>query len=309
MDAGTDRLMLFAFLVALVTGLAAVGLYAEIVARLRHRPPGRSDRVALGIGGAGLLAGCLAFGWGVLFEADWLEVTRHEVSTSKLPAGTRLRVVHLTDLHVDRMTKALEALPGLVNGLEPDLVVYTGDSLNAAEGLPVFRGVLAALRPRLGIVAVRGNHDVWYWPDENLFGGVAHALGGSEPLRLGPVAICGADYGVTGHLADCIRAAGSTPVFVAYHTPDLVEDLAPLAPLAYFAGHTHGGQVRVPFYGALVTMSAFDKKYEAGLYQVADTSLYVSRGIGFEPEAPRVRFLCRPEIALLDFVGTGSTAR
>jgi len=64
-----------------------------------------------------------------------------------------------------------------------------------------------------------------------------------------------------------------------------------------------GGQVRGPLYGALITLSDFDKKYEAGAYQVGQTVLYVSRGIGFEPSAPRVRFNCRPEIAVIDLIG------
>ena len=94
---------------------------------------------------------------------------------------------------------------------------------------------------------------------------------------------------------------------VAYHTPDEVEDLAALSPDRYVAGHTHGGQVRLPFYGALTTASRFDKRYEMGRYQVGPTTLFVTRGIGFEPHpAPRLRFLCRPEIAVLDLVGTGA---
>lgn len=90
---------------------------------------------------------------------------------------------------------------------------------------------------------------------------------------------------------------------VAYHTPDLVEDLEP-PPDLYLAGHTHGGQVALPFYGALVTFSRFGKKYEAGRSQVGPTTLYVNRGIGFEPSLPRVRFMARPELTLIDLVGT-----
>jgi predicted MPP superfamily phosphohydrolase len=61
--------------------------------------------------------------------------------------------------------------------------------------------------------------------------------------------------------------------------------------------------VRLPGYGALVALSAFNKRYEAGLYRVKDTWLYVNRGIGLQGDAaPRVRFLCRPEITILDLV-------
>lgn len=86
-----------------------------------------------------------------------------------------------------------------------------------------------------------------------------------------------------------------------YHSPDLVEDLPPNAVDLYVAGHTHGGQVALPFYGALVTLSRFGKKYEAGLYHVGDTTLYVNRGIGMEGgPAPRVRFCARPEITVFE---------
>ena len=120
--------------------------------------------------------------------------------------------------------------------------------------------------------------------------------------------ICGAPYGTALSAYRCLEGIEGDPLkLVAYHTPDLVEDLQAFAPDVYFAGHTHGGQVRFPLYGAVATMSKFDKKYEMGRYQVGPTTLYVSRGIGFEPRpAPRVRFLCRPEIAVIDLIGTGS---
>ena len=88
-----------------------------------------------------------------------------------------------------------------------------------------------------------------------------------------------------------------------YHFPGLIEDVGDLNIDLYLAGHTHGGQIRLPFYGALVTLSRYGKKYEAGEYAVGDTILYVNRGIGMEGGlAPRVRFLCRPEITVFDIV-------
>jgi predicted MPP superfamily phosphohydrolase len=88
-----------------------------------------------------------------------------------------------------------------------------------------------------------------------------------------------------------------------YHNSDLVEDLENLNVDLYLCGHTHGGQVQLPFYGALVTLSKFGKKYEAGMFTVNDTILYVNRGIGLEGGlAPRVRFLARPEITVFDII-------
>ncbi len=69
----------------------------------------------------------------------------------------------------------------------------------------------------------------------------------------------------------------------------------------YLSGHTHGGQVRLPFYGAVFTASYYGKKYEMGQYQLGPATLYVSRGIGMAGGLiPRVRLLCPPELVLVE---------
>lgn len=86
-----------------------------------------------------------------------------------------------------------------------------------------------------------------------------------------------------------------------YHYPDLIHDVARRTCDLYCAGHTHGGQVALPFYGALITLSKFGKRYESGCYRVGSTTLYVNRGIGMEGgSAPRVRFCARPEITVIE---------
>jgi predicted MPP superfamily phosphohydrolase len=74
----------------------------------------------------------------------------------------------------------------------------------------------------------------------------------------------------------------------------------------YLAGHTHGGQLRLPVYGAMFTATTVGKRYEMGRYDVDGLTLYVSRGIGMEGKgAPRARFLCPPEIVCIDVIGQG----
>jgi len=88
-----------------------------------------------------------------------------------------------------------------------------------------------------------------------------------------------------------------------YHYPDLIKEVAARNVDLYCAGHTHGGQIALPVFGALVTFSKFGKQYEAGLYRESKTSLYVNRGIGMEGgNAPRVRFWARPELTIIDVV-------
>ena len=90
-----------------------------------------------------------------------------------------------------------------------------------------------------------------------------------------------------------------------YHSPDLIREATRAGIDLYLCGHTHGGQIRFPFIGALVTASKFWKRYEMGHYVEGNTNLYVSRGIGMEGRgAPRARFLCPPEIELFELRGT-----
>ncbi len=310
MDPGSRRLGYLAMALAFVAGLALAGLLGQLLHWRGVRRMRRAEQIVALLAQLACGAGLLCFLYALLIEADWLQVSFTQVRSAKLAAGARLRIVHLTDLHVGAATRALAELPGRVAELKPDVVVFTGDSLNQAEALPRFRELFAALPAPAGRYAVRGNHDTWYWSQLELFGGgVAAELLGAAPRERPEhnLALCGAPYGVTGQLSECLRRARGRFRVVAYHTPDLVEEMQASEdpPDLYLAGHTHGGQVRAPFYGALITLSVFDKKYEMGRYDVGGTALYVSRGVGFEPGAPRVRFLCRPEIAVIDVLGTG----
>lgn len=310
MDVQVIRLGLVAFGMAITIGLSLVGAIGWILDRSGRRRLSRAERSIARCAHVALAVGLGCFLYGVFIEADWVEVTHHELQTPKLPAGTRLRIAHLSDLHTDRMSRALRKIPELLAREKPDLLVFTGDTVNARQGGDVFRRWMSELHAPLGRYAVRGNHDVWYWSELDLFGGgVATELNDATPAWLldQKVALCGAAYGVTGPLPACIDAAKGRFTVVAYHTPDLIEELAPRGPDLYLAGHTHGGQVRAPLFGAIITMSKFDKKYEMGRYAVGPTTLYVNRGIGFERDAPRVRFLCRPELAIVDVVGTGQS--
>jgi len=85
------------------------------------------------------------------------------------------------------------------------------------------------------------------------------------------------------------------------HSPDLIPDVSSSGKVDfYFCGHSHGGQVRVPLYGALITLCYTGKKYEMGLYREGGMTAYTNRGVGMEGgAAPRVRFLAPPELALI----------
>jgi predicted MPP superfamily phosphohydrolase len=117
-----------------------------------------------------------------------------------------------------------------------------------------------------------------------------------------PIWVAGIAVENEGNLEKSLNSVPSDAFkLVLYHYPDLIKEVAALHVDLYCAGHTHGGQVALPFYGALITLSKYGKKYEAGLYREGQTLLYVNRGIGMEGgPAPRVRFCARPEVTVIE---------
>lgn len=305
MNAQSARVAIFLLLVLIVVATAFWSGLLLLGQRISKKPGPRPRLATLSFTLLGF--GVLCFGYAMFIEADWVEVTRITVETAKWPAGKKLKIAHLSDLHVEGPTRALSRLPELLREEKVDLIVFTGDSLNKAEGTKHFRSTLGGLPARLGRVAVKGNHDVFIWGHVDLFGGgVATELMSDKPemFENDTLAVCGAPFRATEGVAGCLASAPKEAfVLFAYHSPDLIEALG-TRPDLYLAGHTHGGQVAMPIYGALITMSNFDKKYESGRYEVNGTTLYVNRGIGFEPHMPRVRFFARPELTIIDVVGT-----
>lgn len=215
--------------------------------------------------------------------------------------------MHISDLHCDPRPRLEERLPDIVAAERPDLIVFTGDSINSPEGLPVLRKLLPRLAQIAPTFAVRGNWDIWYWGGEELFGGTGVRELNGEAVRVEAAGtslwVAGAPFGSTDKIRDALKVVPPGAfTLLLYHTPDEILDVAATGRVdLYCAGHTHGGQVALPFYGALVTLSKFGKRYESGLHRERDTWLYVNRGIGMEGgPAPRVRFLARPEVTVIE---------
>lgn len=308
MQAGEQfALILFLTAVASVLVLEAAALLREVRDRLRGAPaaPPTAARHLLHALAA---FGVIAILYGYFREPFRLTVTRLELPTAKVTS--RVRLVQLSDTHCDLRKRLEDDVVATVNGLNPDLILFTGDTLNAAEALPAFKAMMTPLRAKAGKFACLGNYDVFYWPGLDLFGGTGFVpLDGTTAVRVGSDEIRLA--GLPLHrFRDLPRFAPELPSdtysILLYHTPDLAESLGATPFDLYLAGHTHGGQVALPFYGALVTFSRYGKKYEAGRYDLGPTTLYVSRGIGMEGgAAPRVRFWAPPEIVVIDLVPSG----
>jgi hypothetical protein len=253
------------------------------------------------VAGAGLL--CLLYGHFV--EPYRVQVNTIPIKTQKLKK-THFRIVQISDTHCEGKIRLEETLPDVINGLKPDIIVFTGDTINCPSALTLFKEMMTKLEAPLGKFAVTGNCDFRHWSDLDLFGGT-----GFEELRLHEkkvekdgefITVIGLAFENGRQHSQAVGKlrAEDFNLFM-YHNTDLMDYFDGLPVDLYLCGHTHGGQIALPFYGALITLSRHGKKYEAGLYRQGLTQLYVNRGIGLEGGlAPRARFFARPEITVFD---------
>lgn len=269
------------------------------------------------------IAGTLLVIYGFWIEPHRITVTHQTLRSPKLKPGAPIKILQLGDLHVERITNRERQLIELVKSIQPDLILFSGDFLNLSylrdpQAWEACRWVLKQLCAPLGVYAVSGS------PAVDLDDVLPTLLDGMPLrwLRDEKVTIekSGQSIDVVGltcthkpfvdgprlrNLPGLQNLAGLKRFSILlYHSPDLAPEAAEAGIDLQFSGHTHGGQVRLPFYGALFAGSLYGKAFEAGRRQLNGLTLYVTRGIGLEGAgAPRVRFLCPPEIIVWEIDG------
>src|SRR5918912_1145494 len=229
-------------------------------------------------------------------------LTHYEVVVPGLPPGLEgLRVLQVSDLHLRPGSELAWQLPEVAAAAPHDLAVYTGDFIDDDDGIaPV--GTLPARMPRVaGAYAVLGNHD--HRPRGRAHGRndvgrlqAALAAAGLEvltntarPICGGELVLAGVDDPATGR-DDLSRAMRGVPPGVCClllaHSPDIVLRLGPYRPGLILAGHTHGGQIRLPLIGPVITMSKVPRPLTMGLHEYAGVPTFVTRGIGYRVFTP-----------------------
>jgi len=263
----------------------------------------------VGVGAAGLAAAD-AF----LIEPRWIAVERLTVPVHGLaPAFDGFRLVLIADTHCGPWTRPtfVRKVVRLANGQEPDVALLLGDYCHRhprhiGPGVEPF----AELRSEHGSFGVLGNHDHWQGAEASRLAlkraGVTELTNASITVARGNgrLAIGGVDdlwEGIQDPIKAFIGVAASTPRILMSHNPDYAEELPPALRVDLMvSGHTHGGQVHVPLFGAPMLPSRFGQKYRAGLVRGPRCPVYVTRGLG--TISPPVRFLCRPELTVLTLV-------
>ncbi len=265
-------------------------------------------------------AGGLALYAGVL-ERHWFEVVHKQITIKGLaPAFEGMTVAQLSDIHLNEFTEPFLVREAIneINQARPDLVLITGDYVSA-QVLPSRLTIEAAWEcgKLLSEIqcpqryAIYGNHDIFAGEEhvgEALRSNGIPVLRNSYlPIERGGnrIWLAGLDDPVYGRpdpdqaIPPAIRNIPGEPVILMCHAPDYVDDLAShpagQAVSLVLSGHTHGGQIRLPYLGAL-HLPPGGQRYVQGLFNVGNMQLYVNRGIG--TVGVPFRFDCRPEITL-----------
>jgi uncharacterized protein len=245
-------------------------------------------------------------------EPLWFEVNHIDIALPRLDrAFNGYRIVQISDLHagdgIDR--SQLERVVAAVNAEQPDLVVITGDHITRIPKQHLdLLDTLAKLQPRDRTISILGNHDVY-----NDAAPVRQAIkqAGITLLENNIYTLKRAD--ATLHIAgvgdvfakedklDLILAQLPTTgaAIMLAHEPDFADQTAATGRFGLqLSGHSHGGQIRIPFFAGYVPMLA--EKYPLGRYQIGQMIQYTNRGIGLVKLY--ARFNCRPEISVFNLV-------
>ena len=269
-----------------------------------------------------------AIAYGVFIERRWYRVGRYRLDI--LPAGTAgLTVLHLSDLHLlkddARASRFIRSLP------TADITVVTGDIVGEPEAVEFTVETLRGARGRLASLFVLGSNDLYvpmrlnwfrYFRPRRRHRHVARRRGRADELvrlleadgwvhlknRTLDSRADGLRLEIVGlddphiHRSDIRVATRRDPEafgLAVVHSPDPAPELAALGYDLVVAGHTHGGPVRLPLAGALVTNSSFPTRLASGLMRFGEAYVHVSPGLGTSKYAP-FRFLCRPEATVLE---------
>lgn len=263
-----------------------------------------------GLGSLFLSAMC--FSYARYIEPKQLKITKHFLESVKIPKSfDGIRIVLFSDTHLgfNYTAKQFLNLINFINEEAPDIIFFTGDLLDAPnkyEELGEITELLKELRAPLGKFSIYGNHD--------------HGGYGSEIIKMmmekadfellinqnkklynkmnDYIYICGLDDGMLGkpNPAKALQGVDSEVYTILLaHQPDLVKTILDFPVDIQLSGHSHGGQVQLPFFGPIFTPVGSTTYYE-GFYRIGKTQLYVNRGIG----TTRVpfRFLCPPELTI-----------
>jgi predicted MPP superfamily phosphohydrolase len=267
------------------------------------------------------ILGCVLQIYAFWVEPYAIRINQQILETGKIPTGNHFKILHLGDLHLERHSIREDRLNALIKELAPDAILFSGDylclsSIRDHNAWTDLKQVLQDWQAPQGVYGVTGSPAVDL-PENfpGLLEGTPVQLLADRTVTLikngASIQVIGLECTHMPHaeyprlqslLAEC------KPGFriLLHHSPDLAPQIQDLDIDLHLAGHTHGGQVCLPFIGPVFTGSLYGLTFKSGRYQLKNLTLFITRGLGLEGlSAPRVRFLCPPEVVMWDIIGKG----
>ena len=250
----------------------------------------------------------------------------------------KLSILHISDFHFKKGEGAKLRFLRELHKYPVDMVIVTGDMIDDNTGIDYCLEALSGFKTTLGVFAVFGAHDHWdthFWNVvRDLSLGVYHKGKPNDFTRLkreleraGIICLENGSHRLTlpkssGTLPSDLWVVGVDDVFAGLgdfekalagvprdaprilltHTIENPRELAAYGFDAVFAGHSHGGQVRLPLFGAIITRSSLERKYASGVFEVDGASFHLNNGIG-TGKWTGFRFLCPPEATYIELTG------
>lgn len=236
-------------------------------------------------------------------------INRLEIFFEDLPENfDGFSIMQLSDIHIDASEKLTDVILERIEGIRVDLCVLTGDYRFEIYG-PLdnvcyyMEKLISGIEAEHGIIGILGNHDFMEVAPNLERMGVKMLINDSTciQIRSQEIHILGVDdphyYGCD----DLETAAGKVPEesfkILLAHTPELYQDAADKKVQLYLCGHTHGGQIRLPLLGPIITNASAPRKMAMGKWRYETLTGYTNAGVGFSM-AP-VRYNCPPEITII----------
>ncbi len=245
--------------------------------------------------------------WAFLIEPEIITVKHYRLNNEKL-AG--IRVVFVSDLHLKKSHQSkLKKIVYKINKQKPDIVLFGGDFVNhdSDDSLDIEKMAfdLSSIESRYGVYSILGNHDRWFGAEKlkkvlerNNIKVLVNSMLYTD-IGTNRIYIAGIDDLMMGSpdINKTLKNVHS-PVILMSHSPDIFPDVPKFVDLT-LAGHTHGGQVVIPFRGPFWVPSDYGSRYASGFVVEDSKKMIVTKGIG--TSIIPVRFNCLPEIVVIDF--------
>lgn len=246
------------------------------------------------------LIGGMTLGYAYFIETKWLEITRHQLNL-KSNSNKKLKIIQISDLHTKGIGLIEEKVIDAVQSEKPDFIFLTGDIATPGGTNLGYEKVLKELKAQKAIYYIPGNWEDWepitdlpkILKRNNIVDMTNKSIRLDEKLWL-----TGFADAPTGNpdLSILKTIPHDAKIISIFHSPIFFDEVSNSIDLA-FAGHTHGGQIRLPLLGS-IALPPGSGDYDQGWFEKNRAKMYVNRGIG--TSIIPLRFLCRPEISIFE---------